>query len=428
MCCRFTVHNERGHHPGLDVTDHGGITGAEQPYPNDGGRELVVRVRDRLGPDPGLVAVRRDGRPVGPEAQPADHRTDGAGYVGGTAVCGHVPGPVGRAVRAGPTLCRRVHGAARVRWRDRRPGDPGRAGNHVPDNDVRGHTIRVRGRHVLGLYAVDVRRDGRPGAVLLAFRHHTGVAALLRDEEPIDGRQEGAGLAPGRRHQRHGGRGDGRRGGLHMQGDAERVVHRAVHRLGEPQGPHHRTGPVCVPDDGRRHGAHIVRVHHFRRDARGRAQQQAVAGVRVLGAVLRATVHRALGPRRPPAADDHLVRVLLRVRLGHIRVLLHGPVHRVRRHRVRVALRGGRRRSVRGPHARSRVPAVHHQLRAVSVQHPVHSERREHHHPDNRVVPGAENVSRPGRQRRHVPQLPDIVPVQSGVHRVLLAVASRDQG
>jgi len=46
----------------------------------------VVRVGDRLGPDPGLDTVRRDGRPVGQEAQPANHRTVVAGHVGGLVI------------------------------------------------------------------------------------------------------------------------------------------------------------------------------------------------------------------------------------------------------------------------------------------------------------------------------------------------------
>jgi len=78
-----------------------------------------------------------------------------------------------------------------------------------------------------------------------------------------------------------------------MQGNAQHVLHQAVHRLGEPQSAYHRAGPVRVPGDGRRHRAHIVCVHHVRRDARGRQRQQTVAGVRLLGAVLGAAVHRA---------------------------------------------------------------------------------------------------------------------------------------
>lgn len=213
-----------------------------------------------------------------------------------------------------------------------------------------------------------------------------------------------------------------------MQRDAERVVHRAVHRLGEPQGAHHRPGPVRVPGHGRRHGAHIVRVHHVRRDARGRRLQSAVAGVCVLRAVLRAAVHRAIRPRRPPAAHDRVVRLVLRLRHGHLRVLLPGPVHRLRRHRPRLAVRAGRRRLVRRAHAGPGLAAVHHQLRAVPVQHPVHSQRRQHHHADHRLVPGAQGVPRAGRRRRHVPQLPGVVPVQPRVRRVVLAVAARDQG
>lgn len=388
----------------------------------------MVRVGHRLGSDLGIVAVRRAGRPVGPQAQPADHRADGAGHLGGPAVRGHVSGSVGRAVRAGPAGGRRVHGAAGVRGRDRRAKNPGRPGHHVPDNDVRGHTVRVRGRHVPGLQAPDVRRDGRSGGVLRLVRHHSRVAALLRDEKPAGRRQTGAGVAPGRRHRKLGGRRDGLGGGVHMQGDAQRVVHRTVHRLGEPQGADHRAGPVRVPGDGRRHRAHIVRVHHVRRDARGRGRQQAVAGVRVLGAVLRAAVHRARRPGGPPAAHDRVLRVLFRVRHGHIRVLLRGPVHRVRRHRVRLAVRVGRRRAVRGPHARPRLAAVHHQLRAVPVQHPVHSQRCKHHHADRRVVPGPQDLPGAGRRRRHVPQLSDIVRVQPHVHNQLLSVAARDQG
>lgn len=195
---RVAVHNERGHHTRLDVADHGGTAGTGQPDPDVGGRELVVRVGHRLGPDRGFATVRRAGRSVGPQAEPADHRADGAGHVGGAAVRGHVPGAVGRAVRAGPAGGRRVHGAAGVRGRDRRAQDPGRAGHHVPDHDVRGHTVRVRGWHVPGLQAAHVRRDGRPGGVLRAVRHHTRIAALLRDEEPAGGRQTGNGLAAGR--------------------------------------------------------------------------------------------------------------------------------------------------------------------------------------------------------------------------------------
>lgn len=426
--CRVAVHNERGHHTRLDVADHGGTAGTGQPDPDVGGREFVVRVGHRLGPDRGVVAVRRAGRPMGAQAQPADHRAHGAGHVGGPAVRRHVSGAAGRAVRAGPAGGRRVHRAAGVRGRDRRPEDQGRPGHHVPDNDVRGHTVRVRGRHVPGLHAAHVRRDGGPGGVLRAVRRHTRVAALLRDEEPAGRRQTGAGLAARRRNRQHGGRRDGRRGRVHMQGDAQRVLHRAVYRLGEPQGAHHRARPVRVPGDGGRHGAHIVRVHHVRRDARVRRRQQAVAGVRVLGAVLGAAVHRAGRPGGPPAAHDRVVRVLLRVRHGHIRVLLRGQVHRVRRHRVRVAVRGGRRRAVRRAHARPRLAAVHHQLRAVPVQHPVHSQRGQHHHADRRVVPGPKDLPRAGRRRRHVPQLSDIVAVQPHVHSQLHPVAARDQG
>lgn len=188
-----------------------------------------------------------------------------------------------------------------------------------------------------------------------------------------------------------------------MQGDAQRVLYRAVHRLGEPQSAHHRAGPVRVPGDGRRHRAHIIRVHHVCRDARGRGRQQAVAGVRVLGAVFRATVHRPGRSRGPPAADDRFVRVLLRVRHSYIRVLLRGPVHRVRRHRVRMAVRAGRRRVVGRAHARPRLAAVHHQLRAVSVQHPVHRQRGQHHHADRRFVPGPQDIPRARLRRWHVP-------------------------
>jgi len=423
---RIAVHNERGHNTRLDVSDHGGTARTRQPDTDDGGRDIVVRIGYRLGSDLGVVAVRRAGRPLGPQAQPADHRADGAGHLGGPAVRRHVSGAVGRAVRAGPAGGRRVHGAARVRWRDRGAEDPGRPGHDVPDNDVRGHTVRVRGRHVPGLHASDVRRDGRPGGVLRYVRHNTRVAALLRDEEPAGRRQTGAGLAARRRHRQFRGRRDGFCGRVHMQGDAQRVLHRAVHRLGEPQGAHHRPGPVRVPGDGRRHRAHIVRVHHVRRNARGRQRQQAVAGVRVLGAVLRATVHRAGRPGGPPAAHDRVVRLVFRVRHGHIRVLLRGPVHRVRRHRLRVAVRVGRRRAVRGAHARPRLAAVHHQLRTVPVQHPVHSQRGQHHHADRRLVPGPQDIPRAGRRRRHVPQLSDIVAVQSHVHSQLLPVVARD--
>lgn len=217
---------------------------------------------------------------------------------------------------------------------------------------------------------------------------------------------------------------------MHLQGDAERVVvvRRAVHRPGEPEGADRRAVSVRVPDHGRRHGPHIVRVHHVRRNARGRALQQTVAGVRVFRAVLRAAVHPAVRPGRPPAADDRLVRRVFRVRRGHIRVLLRGPVHRVRRDRIRMAVRAGRRRFVRRPHARSRFAAVDHQLRAVPVQHPVNGQRRQHHHADRRVVPRPQTVPRARRERRHVPQLFRIVAVQPRVGRVLLAVATRDQG
>lgn len=112
---RIAVHNERGHHTGLDVTDHGRTTGTGQPDPADSRRELVVRVGDRLGLDPGVDPVRHDGRPVGPEAQLANYRAPGVGHVGGHTVRRHVPGAVGRAFRAGPVGRGRVHGAARVR-------------------------------------------------------------------------------------------------------------------------------------------------------------------------------------------------------------------------------------------------------------------------------------------------------------------------
>lgn len=213
-----------------------------------------------------------------------------------------------------------------------------------------------------------------------------------------------------------------------MQGNAKRILHRAVHRLGKPKGTHHRAGPVRVPGDGRRHRAHIVRIHHVRRDARGRRLQQAVAGIRVLGFVFCAAVHLAGRPCGTPATNDRVVRFVLRVRLGHIRVLLRGQVHRVRRHRLRVAVRAGRRRAVHRSHARTWLAAVHHQLRAVPVQHPVHSQRGQHHHADRRVVPGPQDLPRAGRRRRHVPQLPDIVAVQPHLHNQLLPVASRDQG
>lgn len=363
---------------------------------------------------------------MGPQAQPADHRSHGAGHLGRASVRGHVPRAAGRAVRAGPVGGGRVHGAAGVRGRDRRAQDPRRPGHHVPDNDVRGNTVRVRGRHVPGLQAAVVCGHGGSGGVLRAVCAGAGVAALLRDAEPVAGSEASDDVAARRRHRPLGGRRDGRGGGLHMQGNAQRVVHRAVHRLGEPQGADHRPGPVRVPRHGRRHRTHIVRVHHVFRDARGRARQQAVAGVRVLRALLRAAVHRALGPRGPPPAHDRLVRLVLCLRHGHIRVLLHGQVHRLRRHRVRLDVRGGRRRPVRRAYARPRIAAVHHQLRAVPVQHPVHSERREHHHADYRLVPGSQDLPRAGRGRWHVPQLPGLVPVQPGLHSVLLAVAARD--
>ena len=37
-----------------------------------------------------------------------------------------------------------------------------------------------------------------------------------------------------------------RRDRVHMQGNAQRVFHRAVHGLGEPYSARHRTGPVHV--------------------------------------------------------------------------------------------------------------------------------------------------------------------------------------
>jgi len=214
---------------------------------------------------------------------------------------------------------------------------------------------------------------------------------------------------------------------MHLQGNAERVVHRAIHRQGQSQGADHRAGPVRVPDHGRRHRAHIVRVHHVRRDARGRALQQAVASVRMLRAAVRLAVHAAVGPRGPPAADDRLVCRVFRIRRGHIRVLLRGPVHRAGRHRVRMAVRAGGRRPVRRAYARPRLAAVDHQLRTVPVQRPVHSQRGQHDHADRRVVPRPQAVPRARPGRRHVPQLSDIVAVQPRVGRVLLAVAARDQ-
>lgn len=213
-----------------------------------------------------------------------------------------------------------------------------------------------------------------------------------------------------------------------MQGDAQRVVHRAVQGPREPPGADHRAGPVRIPYHGRRHRANIVRVHHVRGDARGRARQPSVAGVRVLRAGRRAAVHRALGPRGTPAANDHIVRVVFRVRRGHIRVLLCGPVHRVRRHRVRMAVRVGHRRAVRLAHPGPGLAAVHHQLRAVPVQHPVHSERDQHHHAHHRLVPGAQDIPRARRRRRHVPQLSNIVRVQPHFYRLLLPVAAGNQG
>lgn len=199
---RVAVHNERGHHTGLDVADHGGAVGPGQPDPDVGGRELVVRVGDRLGPDHRVHTVRRARRPLGPQAQPADHRAHGAGRVGRAAVRRHVPRAAGRAVRAGPAGGRRVHRAARVRGRDRRAQDARRAGHHVPDHDVRGHTVRVRGRHVPRLPAAHVRRHGRPGAVLRAVRVRPGIAALLRHAQPAGGRQARDAVAARRRRLR----------------------------------------------------------------------------------------------------------------------------------------------------------------------------------------------------------------------------------
>lgn len=209
----------------MDVAYHGRVTGTRQSDPDDGGRELVVCVCYRLGLDTGLYTIRRDGRSLGSKTKPSDHRADGIGHVDSAVVRRHISGPVGRAVHAGPVSRRSVHGAAGLRGRDCRAEDPGRVGYHVPDNDVRGHTVCVCGRYVPGLQAPHVRRDGWPGGVLRAVRHHTGVAALLRDEEPNDGRQAGAGVVARRRHQHLGGLRTGRRGGMHMQGDAQRVVH-----------------------------------------------------------------------------------------------------------------------------------------------------------------------------------------------------------
>jgi len=93
-----------------------------------------------------------------------------------------------------------------------------------------------------------------------------------------------------------------------------------------------------------------------------------------------------------------------------------------------VVVRVSRRRAVRRAHARPWLAAVHHQLRAVPVQHPVHSQRGQHYHADCRVVPGSQDLPRAGRRRWHVPQLSDIVTVQPHVHNQLLPVASRDQG
>lgn len=132
---------------------------------------------------------------MGPKTQPTDHRANGASHVGGSAVRRLISGAVGRAVHAGPTGGRRVHGAAGVRGRDRWAKDPGRSGYDVSNNDVRGHIVRLRGRHVPGLHAAHVRCDGGPGVVLRTVRYHTRITALLRDEEPPDGRQTGVGLA-----------------------------------------------------------------------------------------------------------------------------------------------------------------------------------------------------------------------------------------
>lgn len=66
------MHTERGHLAGLGVAGLGGAAWNEKPDPGDRGRGLVVRVRAQLGRDAGLGAARCDGRPVGPEAVPAD--------------------------------------------------------------------------------------------------------------------------------------------------------------------------------------------------------------------------------------------------------------------------------------------------------------------------------------------------------------------
>lgn len=67
-------------------------------------------------------------------------------------------------------------------------------------------------------------------------------------------------------------------------------------------------------------------------------------------------------------------------------------MHDLRRHRLRLAVRYSRRWPVRRAHHRPRVVTVNHQLRAVPVQHPVHSERHQHHHPDHCVVRSTQTV------------------------------------
>lgn len=230
----------------------------------------MVRVGYRLGPNPRVDTIRYNGRQMGPKAQPTDLRADGVDYVGGTVVRRFVRGPVGHTVRTGFAGRRSIHSAAGVRRRNSGAANPGRAGHNVPDNDVRGHTVRVLGRHVPGLQAFNVRRDGGPCAVLCVIRNHTGITALLRDEEPIRGRKTSDGLATRRRHERVSRRRNGIGHRMYMQGDATRFVHRTVHRLGEPQGADHRPGAVRIPRDGRHHRTDIVRVHYVRRDARGR--------------------------------------------------------------------------------------------------------------------------------------------------------------
>lgn len=93
-----------------------------------------------------------------------------------------------------------------------------------------------------------------------------------------------------------------------------------------------------------------------------------------------------------------------------------------------MVVRAGRRWTIRLAHVGPRLAAVHHKLRTVPVQHPVHSKRDQHHHAHHRVVSGAQDIPRARRRRRYVPQLSDIVRIQPDLDRMLLSVASRDQG